>query len=193
MTPMRPLLLSLPLLAIAITVASCGGEGSTTSTALSASAENAQQLEELKKRVSRLEVQRLLLESRIESLESGVATVSTEEQGYSIARTQFGPFTVSTRSATPYLDGYKIKLRFGNLTNADFSGAKLNLGWGPPIEGMEHDAWKSAQKQREVSVTNQFRSGSFTDLEVILTPAKPEEVRSFTVGLELNRLELRVR
>ena len=133
------------------------------------------------------------MKSRVQTLESGEATVSTEEQGYDVSRTKFGPFTVSTRGATPYLDGYKVKLRIGNLTNANFNGAKLKLGWGPQYDSQKPEEWEKSQKKREISITNMLASGSFTDVEVVLTPAKPEEIKSFTVGFELDQLQLRVR
>ena len=133
------------------------------------------------------------LKQRVATLESGEATVSTDEEGYDVARTKFGPLTVSTRGATPYLDGYKVKLRIGNLTNANFNGAKVKLGWGPPFDAKNYQEWSKAQKSKEVDITTKLASGAFTDVEVSLTPAKPEEVKSFTVGFTLNQLELRAR
>lgn len=127
------------------------------------------------------------------ALESGDATVSTEEEGYDVARTKFGPFTVSTRGATPYLDGFKVKLRIGNLTNANFNGAKLKVAWGPPFNAQNVEEWSNAQKTKEIDMTTQFRSGAFTDVEIALTPAKADEIKSFTVGIELNQLALRTR
>lgn len=144
------------------------------------------------------------LRRRISSLEASEATVSTEEEGYDVARTKFGPLIVSTRSATPYLDGYKVTLRIGNLTSANFNGVKLNLAWGIPR--VKTDAplhaglddfdewlkWHKLQKKKEVALTTTLDSGAFIDIEVTLTPAKPEEIKSFTVGFELDQLQLRV-
>ena len=135
-----------------------------------------------------------LLKHRVATLEDGTATVSTEEEGFDVAKTKFGPFTVSSRGATPYLDGYKVRVRIGNLTNANFTNAKLKLGWGPPFEaGKDFEAWSKSQRSKEVGLTTKLMSGSFTDVDVVLTPAKPEDIKSFTVGFELNQLELRVR
>ena len=180
------------LVLFAACLSACNGQGNSSSSDAQADAVSAQ-VHELRKAIAKLELEATFLKFRVEALESGAANPSTEEQGYDIARTKFGPFTVSTRGVTPYLDGFKIRLRVGNLTNADFNGAKLNLGWGPPYEGQKYDEWEKAQKKRQVSVTNRFASGSFTDIEVILTPAKPEEVKSISVGFELDQLQLRVR
>ncbi|MBS0524350.1 MAG: hypothetical protein JSS04_12035 [Proteobacteria bacterium] len=142
----------------------------------------------------KLRGQIFLLQQRVAALESGGATVSTEEEGYDVARTKFGPLTVSSRGAAPYLDGYKVELRIGNLTNANFDGVKLNLAWGPPGDAnTDFVQWSKAQKTKQLDLTTKLAAGAFTDVEVVLTPAKPDEIKSFTVGFELNQLELRSR
>lgn len=133
------------------------------------------------------------LELRLSALESGDASVSTEEEGYDVAKTKFGPFTVSTRGAVPYLDGFKVKLRIGNLTNANFNGAKLNVAWGPPLTEKNAEEWSMNQKRKKIDLTTRFLSGAFTDVEIVLTPAKAEEIKSITIGIELNQLSLRAR
>ncbi len=141
------------------------------------------------------------LQKRVMALESGEATVSSEKEGYDIARTKFGPFTVAVGNATPYLDGYKVTLRVGNLTNANFNGVKLNIAWGIPrlFETLndhsfkEWAKWDRLLKKKEFAVTTTLESGAYTDIEVNLTPAKPEEIKSFKVSFELDQLELRVR
>lgn len=143
--------------------------------------------------IRKLENQVFLLQQRVAALESGEAAVTTEEEGYDIAHTKFGPLTVSSRGATPFLDGYKVKLRIGNLSNANFNGVKLNLAWGLPFDANNPGQWSKSQKTKELALTTKLASGTFTDVEVALTPAKPEEIKVFTVGFELNQLELRVR
>jgi len=154
---------------------------------------NAKTPSELTEQIKSLHSDIFRLQLRVSALESGEATVSTVEEGYDVAKTKFGPFTVSTRGATPYLDGFKVKLRIGNLTNANFNGAKLNIAWGPPFDEKNVAEWSKNQKQKEIELTTRFLSGAFTDVEIALTPAKAEEIKSFTVGIELNQLTLHVR
>lgn len=143
--------------------------------------------------VRKLQMDLLQLQFRVDALESGDASVSAEEQGYGVAKTSFGAFTISTRSVTPYLDGFKIKLRIGNLTTANFNGAKLTVTWGPPYDVKNPSEYFKNQKKKEFSLTNQFVSGAFTDVEVALTPAKPEDVKTLSVGIQLDQLSLRAR
>lgn len=149
---------------------------------------------DLSKQIKELRSDLFLLQYRVSALESGEATVSTTEEAYDIAKTKFGPFTVSSRGATPYLDGFKIKLRIGNLTNAKFNGAKLNISWGPPYDNKSsnYEEWSKNQKKKTVDLTTSFSPGAFNDIEIALTPANAEEIKSFTVGIELNQLALRV-
>lgn len=148
---------------------------------------------DLSEDVSKLQTDLLMLQYRVDALESADALVSAEEQGYGIAKTKFGAFTISARSVTPYLDGFKVKLRIGNLTSANFNGAKITVSWGPPFDQKNLVEYYKNQKKKEFSVTNQFSPGAFTDLVVAITPAKPEEVKMLSVGIQLDQLALRVR
>lgn len=156
-------------------------------------APSAPKVQNLSEEVRNLKTDLLKLQFRVDALESGDASVSTEEQGYGIAKTNFGAFTISTKAVTPYLDGFKVRLRIGNLTSADFNGAKVTVSWGPPFDEKNPDEYFKNQKKREFSLTNKFSSGAFTDLEVVLTPAKPEDVKTLSVGIQLDQLALRVR
>ena len=183
------------LLIFGILVSGCN-PGSTNTAAPSDKQPIAAPTSELTEKITKLRSDFFALQYRVSALESGVATVSTEEEGYGVAKTKFGPFTVSTRSASPYLDGFKIKLRIGNLTNANFNGAKLNVNWGPPLDDKNLkniEEWSKNQRQKEIDLTKGFPSGAFTDAEIVLTPAKAEDIKNFTVGIELNQLSLRVR
>lgn len=53
--------------------------------------------------------------------------VSTIGPGYSIARTPHGVFLISASVVSPYLDGYKIRLKVGNMLSATMKGAKLPI------------------------------------------------------------------
>ena len=129
------------------------------------------QIRNLKRDVFNLKVQ-------VGNMVGGYADVSTEEKGYSIAQTKYGSFAVVCKNVTPYLDGYKVQLGIGNLTSARFNGAKIGLMWGEDF------------KTKDISVTNSFLPGRYTTFEVILTPAKPTEIKRFTVTLEFDQIAL---
>lgn len=132
----------------------------------------------LAERVNELETDVFLLKLEVNDLISGSAIVSTEEKGYAIAQTKYGSFAIVCKNVNQYLDGYKVHLGIGNLTTATFNGAKINLNWG------------KGQYKKEVSVTNSFLPGRYTTVEIVITPAKPEDIKEFTVALEFNQLAL---
>ncbi len=126
--------------------------------------------------VNLLKQQVFRLQTQLTNFTDGSASISTEDKGYDIAQTKFGSFAVVCRNASPYLDGYKIRLGIGNLTSASFRGAKINVWWG--------------ENSKEFDVTDSFVPGRYTTIEVVLTPAKPEDIKALTVSLEFNTIFL---
>lgn len=151
-----------------------------------------QEAQDISEKVHGLENDLQALKFRVDVLESGEASVTTEEEVYGIAKTKFGTFTVLARNVTPYLDGFKVKLRIGNLASANFNGAKISVAWGPSYDNKNPGEYYKNRKEKKFDVTDEFSSGSYTDVEVALTPAKPEEVKRLLVGIELNQLSLQV-
>jgi hypothetical protein len=82
----------------------------------------------------------------------------------------------------PYLDGYKVTLQFGNVTEATLSGATVKIGWGPNGFG----------QTKEFQVPTSFLPGRYTRYEFALTPAKPADVKSIHVGISFTQLALGV-
>jgi hypothetical protein len=119
------------------------------------------------------------LKSKVSGLTDGTAVINTEDKAYGIANTKFGAFSVVCKNLTPYLDGYKAQLEIGNLTNAVFHGAGISIVWGENFD-----------KTKEIAVTNKFPPGRYTNLEVVMTPAKPVEIKSILVTINLNLLSL---
>ena len=135
--------------------------------------------ETLEEKVKRLQRELFILKMQVGNMSGGSVEVSTEDKGHYIAQTKYGSFAVVCENVTPYLDGYKAQLSVGNLTNARFNGAKIGLHWG-----------KDNNNSKYMSVTNSFLPGRYTTVELILTPAKPEDIKTFSVTLEFGQLAL---
>ena len=134
-------------------------------------------------RLAQIEQQIRQVQDRIDRLEQDeqAASISTESGRniYQLARTRYGTFTISAKDVTQYLDGFKVRLEIGNLTSAQFTGAEISVAWG-------------ASHRKQFQVTNSFRPGTFTEVEVALTPAKSEDVKRLTVGISVNQLVLQI-
>ena len=132
------------------------------------------------------------LAATLSQLEQGNAFVNTEEGGYAIVRTKFGTFAIISEGYSQYLDGYKIKLKIGNLTSANFKDARLIVFWEGQNAGMEDAGQRgSAQKNLIFYIPKELASGKYTNVDVILTPAGPDDIKTIQVGLELNELSLK--
>jgi outer membrane murein-binding lipoprotein Lpp len=159
------------------TLAGCDRQTSPSTTP----SPSAQVMHDLSAKIDRLEAQIRRLESRVDSLEVGSsAVISTEDELYGLARTSHGTFVISAKRVTPYLDGFKVLLEIGNLTSANFLGAEISVSWGSAFGN-----------SRRFKVLNRFNAGSFTDVEVALTPAKAEDVKRLATSILVDQLNLR--
>lgn len=138
----------------------------------------------------------LLFES-YSSVNNAPAIFDPDDQGYAIARTQFGPIIIGPKSIAPHLDGYKVTLSIGNPTTARFNGFKLNVKWAMPSLTSNADGSaratsqeESKPKEKEISYTEVLLPGSYTDISVPIAPAKPAEIKQLSVQITLNQMSL---
>lgn len=132
-----------------------------------------------------------LLKLQMSIKEEGYAYVSTEEIAYSTAKNNFGSFPIVAKKVEPYLDGYKIHLEVGNMTTASFNGAKVTVKWGPPYDSNKPNEYERNQKKKDLDLTTTFLPGSYGGFDVVLSPAKPEEIKTIYVTINFNQLALR--
>ncbi|MFM9865604.1 MAG: hypothetical protein ACKVRO_18585 [Micropepsaceae bacterium] len=161
-----------------------------------ATAKNSE-LDDLRSRVSSLEVFQKSLEWQVKDLTEQRAELTTEP-GYSLLRNSFGVFPISYNKAVPYLDGHKIYLDVGNPTNMRFVGAKIVVEYGSPaprtadgkLDFANWGEYRAGRREYETSVTNEFAPGWYTTIELIITPSKPEQVRELSASVQFNQLKL---
>ncbi|NOT42955.1 MAG: hypothetical protein HOP13_20955 [Alphaproteobacteria bacterium] len=154
-------------------------------------------IQQLGQKLDEMDTEIVFLKSRVDSLEGSTAYV-TPEPNYSMARNQFGAFPVMYGRASAYLDGHKVFLEIGNPTLMTFNGAKLSVKYGPPmprlsdgkIDWNRYKSWQESQKTYETTVTNDFRPGWYTRVELTITPSKPEEVRELRVAVNFDSIAL---
>lgn len=120
------------------------------------------------------------------------ASIDTDSKGYGKIETGLGTLFVSTQSAEPYLDGYKVHLSIGNPYFVTYSDFKLIASWGPPLtNGAEFTKWSAAQKNKTNEVTTPLYPGAWNAVELILAPATADELRNAQVAIELDKINLR--
>jgi hypothetical protein len=111
-------------------------------------------------------------------------SVTPDSKGYGLLKTPFGTLLISTESVEPYLDGYKIHLRIGNPTTADFSGFSLiNSSF------QTTNFFETLQTSTN-SFTDKLAAGYWTPIDFILAPANTDRLRNVSVRVELNQINL---
>jgi hypothetical protein len=149
----------------------------------SAAAPNDKLTIELRQELAALKEKVETLEAQLYSLEEEEARVWTDGPHAGIARTTYGAMWVSPTHVRSHLDGYAVTLRIGNPLAADFPDANLTVYWRLP---------NGEPTGKEVPINTTLREGSFTDVEVILTPAQPEGIKELNVKVDLGSIRLRV-
>lgn len=127
--------------------------------------------------------------------------------GFDVLETYSGSglFYVSVNDVKPHMDGYKISFSIGNPLNVVFSNPKIILKWNMPYERLPYKyldnkearkkrkeekkknfkKWKDSFKKLEhVVLGSGFAAGSWTDIEVFLTPANEKEIESIRFYIE---------
>jgi len=115
------------------------------------------------------------------------ASLSSDNEGYSIARTTLGPAVVKLNSITPYLDGFKLKLWIAFLVPIQVNGIKGKVSWQESdAEVLKKD--KRTYREKEFDSAADFPSGRYKEIEVVLSPASAAGLKTFSVSLQANQI-----
>lgn len=145
---------------------------------------------------SQLNAQHTAENIRISNIESKVLSLwfdanypsatrlSVTERNYSVVKTAVGSLLFVVQDMTPYANGVKLKLKIGNPNAVNFDGIKINFSWGK-------DAKDALSNNKEVDVPTVFVSGAWTFQDVVLTPAKTNEMGYLSVSASTNQIGLR--
>jgi hypothetical protein len=146
-------------------------------------------------------------ETSLDPSQKGYGCISSDDDRYI--------FLVAWENIIPYADGQKITLRIGNPYYCDFSGFDIHIKYGPrepmlpkaqkqptKVQSDEwlkafkswnkiHDDWKASLKEKTISLSDILKEGSWTTVNIVLAPAKPEEVAYISLGMSTNKILMR--
>lgn len=152
--------------------------------------EISKKIEDATKEINVLEFNQALDSDQTSVLARSTAAINTDDSGYGVVQTTFGPFVIIGKSATQYLDGYKVKISIGNLTGFTMHGAKIHVQWGGYFRDsddiVKDKEKKSVDKEKEFDIQDVFRPGSYATFDLFLTPATPDEVKQISVSAKFN-------
>jgi hypothetical protein len=143
-------------------------------------------------RLQALDAKFVALQGRVEALQKNIADdkqrqdldklfVNVEKvgyltpgtDGYAVVRYDLGALTVQLADVEPYANGSRVILRFGNTLAATVNGLKLSIDWGTVTnQGPDN----LHQKSKEMTFSEQLRSGAWTSVPVVLEGVPPAEL-----------------
>jgi hypothetical protein len=146
----------------------------------------------IENKIAFIEMMQELQSSAIDSIDTRKATIS-DGGTYGIAKTLQTPVFVSIEKIEPHLDGYKVALSVGNPSSVIFDGSQIEVEWGLPwgAKGRTSDEIRASRKTKKFSFPREFPPNTYTHIEVALTPATAEEVKTLQVGVNWNTIKLR--
>ena len=100
-------------------------------------------------------------------------------------------FLISCDDIKPYAGGYKIPLLIGNPYLIVFSGFNLSIEWGKSYDSKKdkYTEWKKSLRNKEESFTNVLLPGQWNKVELIIFPAKEDEIQHLKIGeMKINNL-----
>lgn len=137
------------------------------------------------KRIDSIEKEIGSLSNRVTELEYKYVYLDPSVKGFERIDTSNGFFLISLIDVKPYLDGYKLILDIGNPTLADYKGFTLNVRWGRKIKDFKNsEEWSKSLQRKEVSFTKNLNPASWTKVELILSPATPEQLGYIQLSME---------
>ena len=111
---------------------------------------------------------------------ANVVTFTPSNEGYTVIRTELGELTADLRKISPYANGVRILLRFGNLQSGNLNGVNFQISYGEVDERGQPKP--STVKGKQVEVAKPLKSGSFTDVSIVLENISPKSLGFVTVG-----------
>jgi hypothetical protein len=172
-----------------------------------AASQSQQQLSELQAQVASLEKRVKSLETRAEVLpyllgnkQDRITSVTLDVSQHVFQRldTEVGSLLILLDDVSPYLNGYKVRLRIGNPSDADFADVKIKTKWSKQYQWDKYDEvsykeWESHLHEGETSLAYDLQAGAWNKVELILIPAAPEELGYLSVSVEANSVKMTTR
>ena len=127
------------------------------------------------------------------------AFIDVNSKNFSAVRSDEGTFLISCEGVEPYLEGFKVHLQIGNPTAMLVSTPKITLEWGaqapkPDVNAKDSDLaykdWRKSLQQTSVTLNSNLKPGFWNDVEVIVSPAKANELAHLKVSIQTPSVSL---
>lgn len=120
------------------------------------------------------------------------AIVSIGGDGFSIINSRLGKITVSCENITEYGSGSKVKLTFGNTTNALLNGITIKLDYGKKfVPGNDYVEWFKSVLTKQTKINEKFYPGTWANVTVSLPECKPSDLTYLSISVTIDGIQLK--
>jgi len=113
-------------------------------------------------------------------------------ESYQTIKTSNGMFFIALKEVRPYLNGYKLILQIGNPYAITFKGFKLKVTWGRDFAVDMNDSVQTDYdlQTKEEAFVKELSPAAWTKVELILAPAKTEQLEYIRLSMSVNIVSL---
>ncbi len=104
----------------------------------------------------------------------GIAFMRPGDEGYSLVRYDLGTLTVAIDDISPYANGSKVTLRFGNPLASAVTGLKAKVEWGMTDE--EGKSKADTIRSKDITLTEVLMPGAWTRSTFVLDGLPPSSL-----------------
>jgi hypothetical protein len=144
------------------------------------------QIKELKEQVKNIDVNTFKQAIKLDQIEEKrqYINIDVSSKSYQKIYSDGLTFLVSCDSVKPYAGGYKMVLLVGNPYLVLFSGFELSIEWGRTYDSKKekYDEWEKSLRNKKESFTNLLLPGQWNKIELIIFPAKEDEIQYLQIG-----------
>jgi hypothetical protein len=153
-------------------------------------------LGELEKRLNSQAASLTKLE--LSNLQYASAEFDPSEASFQRIDSTVGTFAVSVQDVETFADGIRITIHMGNLTSARFTGAKLELQYGPRRSGSFENAaemkkysdWFKSLQSKTENVVQELLPGNWNAVRIVLPNIKQEEFGYLSISVDTPQISL---
>ena len=142
-----------------------------------------EKIADLEKRINKLEGTLSYYKFLIDNKQERSDTIQLDPSEHTFQRldSDTSYFLVIIDDANPYLNGYRLKLRIGNLSSATFAHVALTIKWAKAYEyknftSDSYNLWEKSVHEKETTLSANLEPGSWNSVVIDLIPCAPDEM-----------------
>ncbi|NSW91566.1 MAG: DUF3251 domain-containing protein [Firmicutes bacterium] len=131
---------------------------------------------------------------KLDQFSKAVFNASDSGKGFARLDSSTGMFFLILDKTEQFSDGYKLYFRVGNPQNCVYNGYNIKIRWGKKYnredKTVSYEDWEKSLKSSDLSFQNILIPGQWSNFEVMISPAKPEEIEYIEVKIQAEQISM---